>query len=243
MFLSTTEPTTENGDPSDPVRSLSNEQVFNTIMTRARSLIYCVGNPFALCQIGDKYPAGVNCWKAYLQRCVQCETLQFTLQRERATTASTEAAAQEIQRLVFPHKTIDEAAAVQIPNGADKIISQYIRELNQRRDYRIGTKLVHKPEEDYIDWIEDEESVDESIVPCKLEYLFFNKARAIPLDKSRPPFQIQGQDNLRGSLHGDIVMVDTETNCVLFDKETEQAISQRHFGNSFLCRVSERNCI
>ena len=237
MFLSTTEPTNENGDPLDPVRSMSNDLVFNTIMTRARSLIYCVGNPFALCQIGEKYP--VNCWKAYLQRCVQCETLQFALS---AKKANTQLAAKEIQEMVFPHSVIHEATAIQLMHNADKIIAQYIRELSHRKEYKAGCKLVRKPEGS-IDWMEDDKSTGENVVLCRLEYSFYNKARAVPLDPSQPSIPIQGHAKLRGSLHGDTVKVNTKAKCVLFDDKTEQAIKQTHFGSSFLCRVSEFNCI
>ena len=240
MFISTTEPTNENGDPYDPVRSISNDLVFNTIMTTVRSLIYCVGNPFALCQIGEKYP--VNCWKAYLQRCVQCETLQFSLKNEKVTAVNTEAAAREIQEAVFPHRVIDEAIAVQLTNNGDRIIGQYIRKLNHRGEYKIGCRLVRKPEGG-VDWMEDDENIGENVVLCRLEYSFYNKARAVPLDPSQPSIPIQGHAKLRGSLHGDTVKVDRRGRCVLFDKETEQAIRQTHFGSSFLCRVNEFDCI
>ena len=237
MFLSTVEPTTENGDPSDPVRSMSNDLVFNTIMTRARSLIYCVGNPFALCKIGEKYP--VNCWKAYLQRCVQCETLQFALS---AKKVNTQFVAKEIQEMVFPHSVIHEATAIKLMHNADKIIVQYIRELSHRKEYKAGCKLVQKPEGG-VDWKEDDGRTGEDVVLCRLEYSFYNKARAVPLDPSQPSIPIQGHSKLRGSLHGDTVKVNTKAKCVLFDDKTEQAIKQTHFGSSFLCRVSEFNCI
>ena len=128
MFLSTIEPTAKNGYPYDPVRSMSNELVFNTIMTRARSLIYCVGNPFVLCEVGNKYT--VNCWKAYLKRCVQCETLQFALPRSTTSSERVVTVAEEIQSIVFPHKDIDEATAV---NVTDKIIDQYIKKTEREK--------------------------------------------------------------------------------------------------------------
>ena len=240
MFLSTVEPTNEQGEPFDPVRSMSNDLVFNTIVTRARSLIYCVGNPFTLCQIGEKY--SVNCWKSYLQRCVQCETLQFALP-EKVSPKEAEIAAKEVQSIVFPHKVIDEAHAVSLTHEVDKIIAQYMRELSYRQEYRIGCKLVQKPE-GVMDWVmEDEENTDKHVVLCTLKYSYYNKAVAVPHDPSKPPIQLQGRDALRGSLQGDIVKVDMKGKHVLFDKKTETAIKQTHFGSSFLCRVHESNCI
>ena len=150
-------------------------------------------------------------------------------------------AAKEIQELVFPHSIINEATAFQLPHNADKIVAQYMRELNHRREFRNGRKLVRKPEGD-VDWIEENEHTDENVVICRLEYSFYNKARAVPLDQSQSPFPIQGHANLRGSIHGDTVKVDTHARRVLFDEKTERAIQQTHFGSSFLCRVSEFSC-
>ena len=240
MFLSTVEPTNEKGEPFDPVRSMSNDLVFNTIVTRARSLIYCVGNPFTLCQIGQKY--SVNCWKSYLQRCVQCETLQF-VPSSKVSDKEAGIAAKEIQSIVFPHRVIDEAHAVSLTRKVDKIIAQYMRELSHRKEYRIGCKLVQKPE-GVMDWVmEDEENTDKHVVLCTLKYSYYNKAVAVPHDPSKPPIQLQGREALRGSFQGDSVQVDMEGKHVLFDEKTETAIEQTHFGSSFLCRVHESNCI
>ena len=238
IFLSTIEPTNSSGEPYDPVRSMGHELVFNTIMTRAQSLIYCVGNPFALCKIGDKYQ--VNCWKAYLQRCVQCETLHFSIPNRKAEV---ELAAKKLQNIVFPHSIIDEATTAPLTREADKIIEQYMDKLNQRREYKTGCKLVRKPE-GRMDWMmEDEESMDEAVILCRLKYFMYDRATAIPLNPSQPPFTIKGRERLKGSLHGDTVKVDPEGKCVLFDDKTEKAITQTHYGESFLCRVSEFNSI
>ena len=239
MFLSTIEPTAKNGYPYDPVRSMSNELVFNTIMTRARSLIYCVGNPFVLCEVGSRYQ--VNCWKAYLKRCVQCETLQFALPRSTTSSERVVTVAEEIQSIVFPHKDIDEATAV---NVTDKIIDQYIKKLKERREYKTGCKLVRKPQGEMY-WMgnDDSDATNDNVIICKLEYSFFNKATASPEDTAQSPITIKGPEHLRGALHGDTVRIDKKARCVLFDDKTEQAIKQTHFGSTFLCRVSEHSCI
>ena len=242
MFLSTIEPTDENGNPYDPVRSISNELVFNTIMTRARSLIYCVGNPFVLYELGSKYQ--VNCWSAYLQRCVQCETLHFTIPHESVSEGEIETAAKEIQQRVFPHNVLDKATAIGLTTeAADNIIEQYIQTLKRRREYRISCKLVRTPQGD-VDWKGEEESITEgNVILCSLDYKFFHQAKAIPLDSSQPATVIKGKDKLKGSLPGDIVRVDTKRGCVIFDDKTEEAIKRTHFETTFLCRVSEFNCI
>ena len=221
---------------------MSNEQVFNTIMTRARSLIYCVGNPFVLCELGSKYP--VNCWKAYLQRCVQCETLEFAHPKLTSDSQSVLSAAEEIQNIVFPHKDIDEVTAVNLTSQVNKIITQYIQKLKERKEYKTGCKLIRKPRGE-MDWVggDDSDATNDNVILCKLVYSFFNEATAIPEDPSQPPITIKGKDKLKGSLQGDIRRIDRQTRCVLFDDKTERALTESHFGSSFLCRVSEYNCI
>ena len=242
VFLSTIEPTDEYGDPYDPVRSISNELVFNTIMTRARSLIYCVGNPFVLCELGSKYQ--VNCWSAYLQRCVQCETLRYALPSGSVNGTELEFAAEEIQQRVFPHSVIDEATTISLTSeAADKIIDQYIETLKRRREYKRSCKLVCTPQGD-VDWRgEEETSMEDDVILCRLEFKFFHQAKAVPLDPSQPETVIKGKDKLKGSLQGDTVRVDIKRRCVVFDNKTVEAIKRTHFGTSFLCRVSEFNCI
>ena len=239
MFLSTVEPTDEDGCPHDPVRSISDELVFNTIMTRARSLIYCVGNPFILCELGEQYE--VNCWSAYLQRCVQCETLQYALPKSNKLDKIK--AAQEIKDKVFPPSIINQATEVSLSSDADNIIQQYIRTLKGRKEYRIGCKLVRNPQ-GKVDWVRDEEDIlDDNVVLCRLDFKSCYQATAVPLDPSEPARVIKGKVNLKGALPGDVIKVDTIRKCVLFDESTEEAISKTHFGSTFLCRVSEYNCI
>ncbi len=48
VFLSTSEPTDGHGAPADQFKSICNEYVFNTVVTRAQSLIVVAGNPFFL---------------------------------------------------------------------------------------------------------------------------------------------------------------------------------------------------
>ena len=239
VFLSTIEPTDENCDPYDPVRSISSELVFNTIMTRARSLIYCVGNPFVLCELGNKYQ--VNCWKAYLQRCVQSETLQFALSRSSDRVV---ASAKELHNMVFPDTIIEQAMAgsPKSESEADKIICQYIQKLKDRREFKIGCKLVRTPQGN-VDWKEDDENNGNSIVLCRLNFSHYYQAKAVPLDPTQPAVPIKGKEKLMGALSGDTVRVDTKKRCVLFDEKTENAIKLTRFGSTFLCRVTEYNCI
>ncbi len=68
LFLSTVESIRiEDGKPFDPLKSLCQPAVFNTAITRARSLIVAVGNPCILLKTDEAM--GSCCWKKYIERC------------------------------------------------------------------------------------------------------------------------------------------------------------------------------
>ena len=59
VFLSTSEPTDDHGAPADRFKTICNEYVFNTVVTRAQSLIFVAGNPFLLLHMGSHFKS--NC--------------------------------------------------------------------------------------------------------------------------------------------------------------------------------------
>ena len=83
VFLSATEPVHRDGSTRNATRSLSDPYVFNTAVTRARSLVVSVGNPFLLLKMekrmvqlyGNEHNA--HCWSTYLNLCLQHDTLEF----------------------------------------------------------------------------------------------------------------------------------------------------------------------
>ena len=55
--------------------------MFNTVITRAQSLVVAVGNPYRLFDIEEKNPNGAGCWKEYITQCfkkytVKCSNLK-----------------------------------------------------------------------------------------------------------------------------------------------------------------------
>ena len=84
IFISTLEVTKEDGSTLNPTKSICDQYVFNTVITRAQSLIVCVGNPFLLFSIekctpnyGKHKEAPILCWREYVKRCL--ETSSFRL--------------------------------------------------------------------------------------------------------------------------------------------------------------------
>ena len=79
LYISTCEPTYSNGETRNPTKSICDPYVFNTAITRARSLIVSFGNPYLLLSIEEHmnrtYKGGGCCWSQYLLTCMQRGTL------------------------------------------------------------------------------------------------------------------------------------------------------------------------
>ena len=81
MLLSTTEPVNSDGSTRNPTRSLCDPYVFNTAVTRAKSLVVGVGNPFLLLkmekQMVKSHGKRGNCWSTFLRSCLAHDTLEL----------------------------------------------------------------------------------------------------------------------------------------------------------------------
>jgi serine/threonine protein kinase len=79
LFVSTSEPTTPDGETRDSTKSISDPAVFITAITRARSLVVAVGNPFMLLRrevhMVKKYGDRGHCWSLFLKACIDNGTL------------------------------------------------------------------------------------------------------------------------------------------------------------------------
>ena len=79
VFLSTTEPVTEDGNTLNPTKSPCDRFVFNTVLTRAKSLVVVVGSPKVLLKteqhMVELYGDQGRCWSLYLKSCIEHGTL------------------------------------------------------------------------------------------------------------------------------------------------------------------------
>ena len=73
-FISTTEPTREDGSSRNPTKSICDPFIFNTALTRAQSLVVAVGNPFLLLKIEKhmmkRYGRQELGWSTYIRECL-----------------------------------------------------------------------------------------------------------------------------------------------------------------------------
>ena len=245
VFLSTCEPTDGTGQARDPVRSICNEQVFNTLITRARSLIFTAGNPFLLHHMGKS--CDVNCWAEYVQRCIQCQTLHLPEPKSESEVQQLPRKMKEIFRKVFYSDVLDEATQLSIEEkDINAIVERYIKDLHNRKEFRIAHRLVQDPRGN-MRWEEADpdykQNDSDDIEWCVLDCKSYHTATAVPLDSSKPPIEIEGIADRRLALHRDRVKVDMKNKCVLLDDQTEKAVCETHFGTSFLCQVDPKNPI
>ena len=75
IIISTFEPLEENGTSSNPTKSLVDPKIFNTVLSRSKSLVVAVGNPYRLLRMEKQM--GFSCWKAYLANCLKNDTVFF----------------------------------------------------------------------------------------------------------------------------------------------------------------------
>ena len=72
VFISTIECIQEGFKSANPTKSFCNRYVFNTALTRAKSLVVCAGNPFQLLKVeAAMVDQPVGCWREYLRNCIE----------------------------------------------------------------------------------------------------------------------------------------------------------------------------
>ena len=244
VFLSTCEPTDGHGAPSDQLKSICNEYVFNTVVTRAQSLIFVAGNPFFLLHMGSHFK--INCWKEYIRRCIQCQSFELPNTFVPSDAQNLPRIVGQLCEAVFLSESIQQAMEESLDaNDVDIIVERYLSDLNERQEYKVATKLVQKPSGG-MSWVEEKlaQEPENGIVWCRLDCRNFHEATARPVNPN-------AMDNTsrytvtrrKGIMHGGMVKVDIIHKCVLFDEDTEKALASTHFGESYLCRVDPKNPI
>ena len=81
LFLSTYEATHADGSTRNPTKSITDPYVVNTVVTRARSLVVSVGNPYMLLNMEKhmckKYGEKGKYWSNYIKRCLDHNSVTF----------------------------------------------------------------------------------------------------------------------------------------------------------------------
>ena len=227
IFMSTAEPTDQDGVSRNPHWSLCNQYVFNTAITRSRSLIVCTGNPFLLMKIEEKMENRVCCWKEYIKRCMLAKTFEYGLTDQEKV--------RELQKAIFPENDNAEKESV----IADAILDSYKEELKQTKAYKqhMSGQWEISEKADY------NETIEANLVMCELEIKNNREAIGYRIDGSEAPIIINGYNNRRGAFNGDIVQVEVlESN----DKTGEvhgkvRNVSEKQHSLKYVCKVDTKD--
>ena len=189
----------------------------------------------------------INCWTEYIRRCFQCQSFIPPANVSLSNVHSLPKIIGQICEKVLLSGSIQQLEDEELDSDViDLIMKRYISDLNKRQEYKLATKLIQTPSGD-ISWIlEDAEApTDNGILWCKLDCKNFREAVANPLNSNEEPIKLSSASlsGRRGIFNEGIVKVDTIHKRVLFDEETETALSSTYFGASFPCRVDPKNPI
>ena len=75
IFICTTEPVDSKHSPEETTKSLCEATVFNTMITRACSLVVACGNPLRILEIESRIKNPKHCWMEFLHRCMENKSL------------------------------------------------------------------------------------------------------------------------------------------------------------------------
>ena len=269
--MSTAEPTFEDGRSKNPTKSPCGQYVFNTAITRAKSLVVCAGNPFLLMKIekrmNNEQP---NCWRDFIRRCMVTRTFHVPSSTKTKCTESVKESIQNLQFLVFSDNlSIVEVHEELHPEKKDPIIARLQQAVKKRHIYK-NCRLQIEEEQNDQRWsiiadIKDDRREDmpldngtkdgESLtsnntkdgerVTCELFIKGARNAIAYPLNALDYGITINGINHRRGAFDGDIVEVQS------FGTNTETGqkygrvvyLQEACHPTKYVCRADQYNII
>lgn len=237
MFLSTHELTNKDGKPCNTVRSICNEYVFNTVITRSRSLLFAVGNPFLLLKMCSHFK--VNCWAEYIQRCILCQSFCL-LEAPESKEEDLPQMMSTLTKEVLPKQLLEEIEDKEDVDEVDRVIEGYMKLLNSRSERFYGMKLVQDPRKGKKYWRSDTDKIKLSgkIILAELNLSSHRRGTLDLQDHEAPPVKVGSMRDRRCAFPGDVVPVDVENKQIVLNAESERRFSETHFGTSILCRVN-----
>ena len=232
-------------------KSICDRYVFNTVITRSKSLVVAVGNPLLLLEIEEqmakKYNQNCRCWLPYIKQCIECNTFSFSEHLQGETYA--EAKALLFDRIYSRAPFRDFCMSQPL----DSILKSYKRALEQIKECKHTSKIILSCNKGArMSWkIEEYEGSEEVAESHSYRYRYEcilycdtrSKGRAIPIDGSRI-VKIQGEKHRKGAFDGDTVEVG-----VFDDSPPDQhygkvlEVLKRGGNMKFVCRVSTYNPI
>jgi superfamily I DNA and/or RNA helicase/exoribonuclease R len=216
IFLSTSEPLEADYTPRNITKSPCSPYVFNTALTRAKSLVVCAGNPFVLMETEKQMNKDSSCWKDYIRRCVTCKTFVVPQKVLDEDALKKEDVHCRIQDIIF--SPISFSSVIEPTPQKDTILKSLQEAVEHLQK---GARLQLKEEQsemrwDIVDQIHQEATEEESQldtvqkVECVLSVIDRRCSEAIPIKGTSgfdKPIKINGFNFRRGAFDGDIVEV------------------------------------
>ena len=233
IFLSTAEPTEDDGRSKNPTTSPCAQQVFNTVITRAKSLVVCAGNPLLLMTTEKFMNNEAFCWKEYIKRCLLNKTFNFPPKLFPVTEKYTD----YLLRLIFT----PSYKAIQF-NG-DKILQSLYEEIRKcygngklffdyaKGKYEVCNKVSGKYSSTKLTG-----NINYELKRCTIEIK--SKNLAIAYNKSNS-ITIEGFRNRRGAFDGDTVDV------AVFEGNRGRVVRvvESNHCETFVCKADSSNVV
>ena len=189
-----------------------NERVFNTVITRAKSLFVAVGNPHYLmdaeeCMVNEEHQ-DTNCWKEYLKTCASWNSIIYP------SSSSKEQQGELLARVYrnnmpFPHDVSKKEDSI-LQKSKEEMRKKLLQWLKGRKvELHQGTwSLIQADKRIKVDDTEDLRMVagsnaDTGLLHCTK----VDQAEVMPIDRNGKNYKVLGVDCRRGALHGALVRV------------------------------------
>jgi superfamily I DNA and/or RNA helicase/exoribonuclease R len=245
VFLSTSEPTGPDGTPKNITKSTCSQYVFNTVLTRAKSLVVCVGNPFVLMRSEEHLNNENSCWKSYIRRCIICKT--FKVPENESNSSMNEDILLELEKIVFsPIKIAQPTKEDTIKNFLRKTVFPKGKKFQLDENQ---TKWCIKPQSN-INTQDDTRLSNPELVECRLSIITSRYAEAMPIlsKKYSEPIKITGFNKRKGAFDGDIVEVSVTNKYEKDEHETKYygkviKVTKEMHQTKYVCKADEHSSI
>ena len=247
MFLSTAEPTTAEGESKNPTKTPCNQYVFNTAITRAQSLVVCVGNPFLLLKIEKKIgnENKASCWGEYIRRCMQENNGSFVIPSN--LWSDVEDRQDKINTLTeLVYRSYITSASRKTIDSITKAYNAAFEALPSLRNCQLlldGLQWkVIETGSTTSDQRQQAVSHRSDLLKGNLEIVRYRKALCHPLDLTKPVV-LKGLKNWKGALNDDLVEVDLyETSKDVRYGKVVNVVKKYH-QERYVCQMDRENSI
>ena len=258
VFLCTSEPIQHNGIVANPTKSICDKFVFNTVITRAQSLVVAVGNPFRLLGTEESLENGASCWKAYIRHCLECKSLTLANSvSHNCATSSLKSLRERV--LIKTSELVVTTSQLHSTNTGDSILQAYSNAVLKKKHMECAalalrtvdgdaswTLLCSKKEKGAVLGKSDTPSLfsDSETIRCQLYQQTHRFCVAKPLDSKKNDIHIQGVNNRKCAFDGAIVDVQLfHKNSSGYNYGKVVNIVEQGLVEQYVCRVDKYNPI